>query len=686
MVFSSVLIPERSLCLSVRHIWTTSQTNCGGAAGRINSGRMVVHSEQANDNASVSDDDSFQECFVLHHGLTKGDNVVDSAVHCSPNKTGRRNRMAQVENRPFPDIPLCLKEEPPQCGAWRMEAFENVWTKLEKHIQDAMHDEITKSFQEIQDFVHDTQFSDAQLKLYLAAKAVSLNHENRTGLHTTGAVTNRQLHTAVIFLGNLDSSDHKETFKDLATYLKQQQYHVASLLPHFFSSKSGIAGPLRSLLKQIVQGNSDMTDMNILVSWHRQPTNEGHPLVIIIENAEQCNSAVLSDFLSVLSEWITELPLVLIMGMATTTDALRNLLPASGLRLLHVKKFTLQCPYDYLKNIIRAVLLEPLNGFYFGFEVMKFFLSRFRSHDTTITSFLRALKMACMEHFCSQPLSFLCKNVSQLFDQEKLEAFCMSLPRVLLEYASSLPSVKRDCVTEQCVGRDMALALSKLSSHLQNQSIALKCLFEEGNQLGVDSIEILDEVLHLQSLNATTYQHNAELLVDAFQSKGHKICGSITAKMRQYLVPVESLPFHEIICFKDVTVIKQALVAETQKKTQMDLLNADANLMYKSCRQQDSGSSSSIHDSCLMYRLAQKYGDHVNVYDLYESFTTVSHSELPIKKERKQGNPKKRIRRDLMLMDRAFIQYPSTINLCLFSLLVLDFLPSLLEVTFGFQT
>lgn len=130
------------------------------------------------------------------------------------------------------------------------------------------------------------------------------------------------------------------------------------------------------------------------------------------------------------------------MGMATSVDAMRRLLPASAARHLHVQAFTLPSPNEYLEGVIKATLLNPSILFGICCNTLKFLIGYYEKYDSTVTSFLRALKvcfviallrflkqngkfkslgivemeyfgqMACMEHFWSQPLSFLCARAT----------------------------------------------------------------------------------------------------------------------------------------------------------------------------------------------------------------------------------------------------------------------------------
>lgn len=81
------------------------------------------------------------------------------------------------------------------------------------------------------------------------------------------------------------------------------------------------------------------------------------------------------------------------MGVATTLDAPRNILPSSVLQHLHLSKFHLGSPSEKMDAIVEAVLVRQSFGFCVGYEVAAFMRNYFLRQDGTLTSFIRALKV-----------------------------------------------------------------------------------------------------------------------------------------------------------------------------------------------------------------------------------------------------------------------------------------------------
>ena len=100
---------------------------------------------------------------------------------------------------------------------------------------------------------------------------------------------------------------------------------------------------------------------------------------------------VLTLFLT--SEWAVKVPVILIMGVATTLDAPRNILPSNVLQHLHLFQFLLGSPSERMDAIVEAVLVRLCSGFCVGHKVAAFMRNYFLKQDGTLTSFIRALKV-----------------------------------------------------------------------------------------------------------------------------------------------------------------------------------------------------------------------------------------------------------------------------------------------------
>ncbi|KAM1184125.1 hypothetical protein ACFX19_002386 [Malus domestica] len=200
-------------------------------------------------------------------------------------------------------------------GCLRMEAFQLVWSGIESSIKDVLRNMNAQVFNPIYSWVCDS---------FGAMKPIApIPSPLGTFPIVTHATSCAQLFTALLLTRNMEFVDVFSTFQELGLSLKSHGCHVANLSSLDFSPKSGIAGCLSSLLRQFLMRSFDAGDMSLLASWYSQHGNYGSPVVVIINDMERCSSPVLSDFILMLSEWVVKIPVILIMGVATTLDAPR---------------------------------------------------------------------------------------------------------------------------------------------------------------------------------------------------------------------------------------------------------------------------------------------------------------------------------------------------------------------------
>lgn len=749
---------------------------------------MDSSNASASSNSSMrdSDDDKhLQECFVLR----RGSSVRDFLEVDQPSKPKRKSELdfrTGRKGQTLHSLPPFSKDEHALYGKWRMEAFTHVWSRIETAIKDVLLELDISTFEEIHRWIHNSHYADLRSKLHC-----SLDDKSTNIMPKSPVV--KQLATALLFIRNVEFVDDRSTFGELGSYMKCHNCHVANMTPQEISLKAGLGGCVHSLLRQIVKISPDTPDMEILASWHHEPANRKDPVVIIIEDVERCHSSVLAEFINLLSEWVVQIPVVLVMGMATTVDALRKLLPSSAIQHLHPQRFNLKYPLERLEAVLTAVMIESFCGFYIGHKVAKFLYNFFLRQDGTVTSFLRALKIACMEHFYTEPLSFLCNELVEDKRQEDWENICNALPDAMLKYAAELPSVQFEHKCEdKAIGAKLAAALLDIKIVKQKWSTVLLCLHEagkyarirladlfcealcplsplksktscqemhNGRACGSDTsgnvdlhsssysdltngkfighavkklrdlslpllasllkewekltkgmTEINIEIHRLQSIvgqdlngdnaegNFTGVGCNSELMnrlpynmegdLDTVSERvaaiSQDFSGDITNKpqtskvsaekllarasfyggsssergdlkavndmamkllermVRECLRPIESMPFHEIICYKQVNALQSALMGDTRKTVQNDLLNFQSSLQCGCCRGLV-GLSSSMHDTSLAYNLAQEHGDVINVHDWYESFgAIVSGTDLNKEYVEKKSSEKKR--------------------------------------------
>uniref|UniRef100_A0A803MP86 Origin of replication complex subunit 3 n=2 Tax=Chenopodium quinoa TaxID=63459 RepID=A0A803MP86_CHEQI len=179
--------------------------------------------------------------------------------------------------------------------------------------------------------------------------------------------------------------------------------------------------------------------------------------------------------------------------------------------------------------------------------------------------------------------------------------------------------------------------------------------------------EIGDKVKELQvMMTAESKSSGSDLMYDSSSQKSDapkdpKLWNSkavvlIEWMLRDQMKPIESFPFHEILCFKIVDKLQTALLGDPRRRIQADLLELQKYLHCNCCSTRGSRLLPSLHDTSITYVLAQEHGDVINVHDWFQSFKAILVTP-PTKarsKSKHSSTPKKK--KDINNLGEAAIQ------------------------------
>ncbi|KAF3614397.1 putative protein SPA1-RELATED 3-like isoform X1 [Capsicum annuum] len=133
-------------------------------------------------------------------------------------------------------------------------------------------------------------------------------------------------------------------------------------------------------------------------------------------------------------EWSSKIPIILIAGVATSTDAPTNVLTSCALQYLSTSMFFLKSPAERMDAIIEAVLVKNYVDFSVGHMVATFLRNYFLRQDGT---------MALVQQLSIEPLSFVLKILVDEGDNKRSwYEDLANLPEELINYVFELPSYR----------------------------------------------------------------------------------------------------------------------------------------------------------------------------------------------------------------------------------------------------
>lgn len=173
----------------------------------------------------------------------------------------------------------------------------------------------------------------------------------------------------------------------------------------------------------------------------RKSTSTSHhtypPIVIVFEDLESWIPQVLQDFISICSNYIHQIPIVFVFGIATSVAAVHRLLPNTVSSLLCMEKFQAPPSTEYLTLVINQIIMTSRFPFKLGSKVFQLLLDIFLYHDFSVLNFVKGLQYCILDHFFSFPCS-------QIFcHQEDLHPTVKGLSHTDVESIRMIPSFMR---------------------------------------------------------------------------------------------------------------------------------------------------------------------------------------------------------------------------------------------------
>ncbi|KAI7876829.1 hypothetical protein K492DRAFT_134816 [Lichtheimia hyalospora FSU 10163] len=173
--------------------------------------------------------------------------------------------------------------------------------------------------------------------------------------------------------------------------------------------------------KSIKRSKLPPYDFQILEGWYQYASrNKQSNLVVVLQDIETFEAQVLQDFISICSEYRRRLPIVFVMGIATSSEILHQSLTKASISLLRVEKFWLEQSEVWLNRVLETLFIERADTLKFGPRPFRFLVDHFYLYDFSMGKVTASLKYALMHHFYANPLSILLPLLG--YDAERLKS------------------------------------------------------------------------------------------------------------------------------------------------------------------------------------------------------------------------------------------------------------------------
>ncbi|XP_031757319.1 origin recognition complex subunit 3 isoform X1 [Xenopus tropicalis] len=329
--------------------------------------------------------------------------------------------------------------------------------------------------------------------------------------------------------------------------------------------------------------------------------------------------------LSVVEHFYTQPLSVLCCSLPESRKRIKNLSHAQCENIRHLSSFM-----SYVESQTPENQVKLLTNDSFLKEMTQEFLERLTSYHENFTPILR-----CLHHFtCILPKYPLGKQVRELY--------CACLEKKVWEtedYNSALLLLrmlaKDEIVTtlQKCVAvltpyseKELGHTLEKLEEFLIHfQSLEENTLNGEDEDTSPQkALQKKTDLYQLQKKLLEMKETRRAKKLTKFEMLRQDVVDFIDCIVREYLVPPEMLPLHEVVYFSAASTLRRHLNAAPRVALHTALNNPAS---YLKTLENEAGSVSNVApDICIAYKLHLECGRLINLYDWLEAFSTVVHA------------------------------------------------------------
>ncbi|KAF3909134.1 hypothetical protein ABW21_db0207254 [Orbilia brochopaga] len=267
-------------------------------------------------------------------------------------------------------------------------------------------------------------------------------------------------------------------------------------------------------------------DPEIIQDWC-----SSHPdakVVIAVQDTEAFDSAVLVDLISILYQYLSRIPFVLLLGIATSEDLFYEKIPHSIRSLLRGDRFDVQRFEESMEQVFNEAVLSPRSVLKLGPRVADLIFERQKDFTRSVSTFTTELKYAYMSHFYANSLSVILsfsdddKSTIDLLSSAHYEAI-RNLPsfRTLVESAiPTFPWRARDLLNSSTALKSAVLLASRECQRYSNNLAEAISLFRK-----IQSI-----VSPHQAIDIPAYELYSRVLLGEFTTRPAFRDAILTAK------------------------------------------------------------------------------------------------------------------------------------------------------------
>jgi len=159
-------------------------------------------------------------------------------------------------------------------------------------------------------------------------------------------------------------------------------------------------------------------------------TNKTHPsaakatsanrpkLIFMIDEFESFDPGLLEDLISIFSNLIANIPIMLVLSLNTSAEAIHSLLPRTSVFRLKMTPFAVDMGGGAVTSLIQQIAFDPDSVFDLSSGVVRFLMDSYERLNKSIDNLIAKLQFIHLAHFHTNPLCGFFDNVSMV-EKEK---------------------------------------------------------------------------------------------------------------------------------------------------------------------------------------------------------------------------------------------------------------------------
>lgn len=133
-------------------------------------------------------------------------------------------------------------------------------------------------------------------------------------------------------------------------------------------------------------------------------------LIFIIDDFEAFDPDVLENLILILSNMIAEIPIMVILSLSTSVEAITSMLPRSVIFRLRMTPFAVDMDGEVITSLIEKVLLDPENPFDVSSGVMRALMDGYEKRNKSIDNMIAKFQFIHLAYFYTNPV---CEFINQ---------------------------------------------------------------------------------------------------------------------------------------------------------------------------------------------------------------------------------------------------------------------------------